>query len=132
VFADVRVFNNGTLADYFIQVDTVMRGLNLEGIRGITYGVAKREPRETDQVYRCLKILESDDAPKTVAEITKELSRSGQPMHENNVRKTLREAPELVERVGEQLRGLKYKIRPAGIAYLRMTEQRKPRLRDSD
>jgi repressor of nif and glnA expression len=73
---------------------------------------------ESDQLFRCLLVLYEHDRPMTCQEIAGELEKARQPIRENNIAKTLRAAPELVNELRISQRRVQYQIGSAGRAYV--------------
>ena len=125
-FADVRIVNEGTIQDYWQQIDAVMSGKEEGSPRGVSWTVRPRQTAEHNQLYRCMKVLTEASEPLASKAIATATGHSGKHVLQENVNKVLKNVPELVERVESSSSALvRYKIRPAGLAYVRLTEQQR-------
>ena len=125
-FADVRIVNEGTVQDYWQQIDAVMSGTEEGGPRGVSWTVRPRHRAEHNQLYRCMKVLAEASEPLASKVIATATESSGKYVLQENVNKALKNVPELVERIESSSSALvRYKIRPAGLAYVRLTEQQR-------
>ena len=117
--ADVRVENEGTIADYHQQIDAVFAGTDalVSGI--FTSAEALSETAERTQFFRCLRALDSAGRPLSCDEIEKLTVRTGARIRHNNANKVLKRAPELARRIESEGTRVRYEIQNPGRAYLR-------------
>lgn len=134
-FCDYRIENEGSQEDYRLQVEAVLAGID---VRGVTKNVRPRHQLSVHRLYRCLDILEESGRPMSCDEVEvasqhpPRLFRerqggmrpqgryTGKPILHNNANKVLKAAPELVRRLETPGERVRYQIRPAGHAYLRL------------
>lgn len=116
-FADFEVSNEGSLDDLFRPFEDLTR-VGIEDIRDHR----GRVPREESQLLRILRSLCHSVEPKTARTVSAETG-----IRPNNVHKMLREYSELVERRVGGTGAIQYLARPAGEAYVRLTQFRRRR-----
>ena len=126
--ADLRIENEGTLEDYYAQIDALAAGWS--GLAGSTemYAVGCEAARgtgsaveavEESRIFVCLQALCAFRAPATCAEIREQIlwREKESEINARHVRSTLGKVPVLASPVtgGGKLR---YQILPAGRAYV--------------
>ena len=138
-FADIKIINEGSIADYEKQVLAVMANPDEPEAGGISIKVKPRHNLPIHRLFRCLTILEAFDRPMTCDEIEEvtlrqetlkfqdfnppenELPRYiGRRITQNNVNKVLKEAPELAQRIEAPSQRVQYAITDTGRAYIRL------------
>jgi inosine/xanthosine triphosphate pyrophosphatase family protein/dephospho-CoA kinase len=128
--ADVRVVNEGTLADYWEQIDSLV-GSEGKAVAGISRRVHPRHDLSENQIYRCLLILNEAGRSLSCDEIEALTTKSGSSIRHNNVNKVLKRVPELAKRFDFGRERVRYEITNAGRAYIRYMKSRPVRLETS-
>jgi dephospho-CoA kinase len=118
-FADFKIENEGTIKEYFTQIDALLGG-EFHKIRGVSEDVHSSRKGERSQLIRCMDVLDKIGKALDCNEIQDKTGETGKPIRFNNVNKILKRYPELVKRIevgGEKVR---YKIEESGRTYLRL------------
>lgn len=105
-YADVIIENEGTLPDYFRQIDYVMNGCDGERPRGVTIQQGRPVRADRDQLYRCLAILHRHGGGLTNRQISDITAATGRRIATRNVNKVLGGAPSFctqVRRAGQEI-----------------------------
>ena len=131
-FADVRLENEGTMQDYYRQIDAVITGTGIRNVPGIATDVHPRHESERNQLYRCLLALSEASRPLTCGEIEEVTRRTGRSIRHNNVNKVLKRVPELARRLELGGSRVRYEILSAGRAYVRLMLARAARVTSTD
>lgn len=121
-FADVRIENEGTLPEYHNQIDSVVAQTSEAHPPGVSMRVNPRHRRDTNQLYRCLVALRDACHPLSCDEIQKQTEAIDQPVRHNNANKVLKRVPELARRLELQGARVRYEIKNAGRAYIRLMD----------
>lgn len=118
---DVVVVNDGSLEEYYEQVEAV-----LSGREDRVAGVLRTPPPDLQrhELYRCLSSLAEADRSMNPGEIAKATTDSGYGIRANNANKALKAIPELARRLERGPR-VRYAITDAGRTYLRLLERRR-------
>ncbi|MEK9139691.1 MAG: non-canonical purine NTP pyrophosphatase [Nitrospirota bacterium] len=118
-FADIRVTNEGTLQDYWQQIEFLLRNDTGDSFRGVSRRVHPRHGLKDNQLYRCLLVMGEEGRPLSCDEIQKLTGASGQSIRHNNANKVLKRVPELANRFELSGERVRYEIAAAGRAYIR-------------
>jgi len=121
-FADVRIRNEGTLAEYHAQVDFIMAKTPGTRPPGVSTQVNPRHRRDKSQLYRCLVALRDAGRPLSCDEIQECTEAMKQPVLHNNANKVLKEVPELARRLELEGARVRYEIKNAGRAYINLMD----------
>jgi len=122
-FADIKVENEGSLEEYFRQVDAILgRQVNAQ-ISGVSWDVQPRLVKERSQTYQCLRVLDASGRPLTCQEIEASTTAAGHPIRYNNANKVLKRIPGLARRIESPGMVVRYEILNAGRAYLRYMDR---------
>ena len=123
-FADIRVSNEGTLQDYWRQIEFILSVDDSKTFVGVSRRVNPRHGLEDNQLYRCLFALNEAGRSLSCDEIESITGEGGQAIRHNNANKVLKRVPELAKRytlTGDRIR---YEITNAGRAYIRYMNSR--------
>ena len=123
-FADIRVVNEGTLEEYWQQIDYLLTADEKTPFHGVSRRVNPRHGLSDNQLYRCLYVLQWAGRPLSCDEIQKETAKSGQAILHNNANKVLKRVPELAKRYESPEQRIRYDITNAGRAYIRYMRAR--------
>jgi len=118
-FADIKIVNEGTKAEYCSRVEAVIREQDLDSIGGISKSIKPRHLADENQLFRCLVALNDAGRPLTCDEIQDITRTSGNAIRHNNANKVLKRVPELARRLEFEGTRIRYEITNAGRAYLR-------------
>jgi dephospho-CoA kinase len=122
--ADLRVVNEIDIETYYRAVDS------LAGSSAIPFGqvihrvTAANLDFESNQLARCLEVLEQAARPLDCGEIEERTAALGARIRHNNANKVLKAAPELAVRLEMQGSRVRYRIGSAGYAFLRLLRHR--------
>jgi inosine/xanthosine triphosphate pyrophosphatase family protein/dephospho-CoA kinase len=122
-FADIKVDNEGSLEQYWSQVDAVITGQTQAEAAGITWNVQPRLTREKSQTYHTLHALDAAGRPLDCTEIEAATTAAGHPIRYNNANKVLKRIPGLARRMESPGMNVRYEILSAGRAYLRYMDR---------
>lgn len=135
-FADVRINNEGTLADFDTQVRSVLgNAADRPRVAGVTTDIQPAHRIEVHRAFRCLEILGQSGAIMTCDDISQITATTptlatvgseryvGKAITANNVNKILKALPELARRFEAHNETLRYSITDAGRAYLRLMRE---------
>jgi dephospho-CoA kinase len=122
--ADIRVMNEGSLEEYYARIAAVASDELGNHIPGVSLMLNPRHGSDTNQLIRCLEVLEEAGRPLDCGEIETLTKRSGIGVRHNNANKVLKSAPELAPRLDMPGSRVRYRISDAGRAYLRLIRQR--------
>jgi hypothetical protein len=122
--ADTKITNEGTLEDYFLQIDTVIQDAEASSVLGVSKDVHPRHQLIKNQLYRCLVILDREGRPMSTDEI-EEASKAmrgamGGPIRHNNANKVLKRVPALAQRFEGEGDRVRYQLTNSGRAYIRL------------
>jgi len=123
-FADVKIENEGTLDEFFQQVDFLIESGARRPFPGISRRVFPRHSLEHNQLFRCLNSLVDAGRPLACDEIQDATSRTGIVIRDNNANKVLKRVPELATRFELAGTRVRYEVTNAGRAYVRYTKVR--------
>lgn len=121
--ADIRIENEGTLKEYFNQIDVLNSGDSLNETTGISKNRGPRHGFNVNRINRCLQILKQANRSLDCKEIEIETSKTGVKILHNNVNKVLKVIPGLVKRYELEGTKVKYSILESGRTYLRLMAQ---------
>ena len=131
--ADVRIVNEGKMADYHRQVDAVIA--NRADEPGVDLAAHPRHGPEQHQLYRCLKILEQAGRALQCDEIeARSAELAGGAIRHNNANKVLKAVPALAHRLDppngsvteQDTARVQYAVTSGGRMYVRLLESRWP------
>ncbi len=120
-FADIRIENEGSLEQYWSQVDAVI--VRDTKVAGVSWDVQPRLGRDRSQAYHTLRVLDIAGRPLDCYEIEAATSAAGHPIRYNNANKVLKRIPGLVARLETVGMRVRYDILSAGRAYLRYMDR---------
>lgn len=123
---DLVVYNEYEMRTYFHQIDSVIgQAGNRETSVDAPGTLARKASPDLrhDQLYKCLRAIEQAGHPLNTSQIQAGSIEFGPEVRQNNANKVLKQHPGLVHRLEPSGRGrLRYGLRPAGLAYLRLVE----------
>jgi dephospho-CoA kinase/inosine/xanthosine triphosphate pyrophosphatase family protein len=120
--ADLHIENEGSLEDLYETVDQLVLG-NPDASSAREMNKDRGDP-ESNQLRRCLEVLESFGRPLDCGEIEKATSQLGNRVRHNNANKVLKAAPELADRLEMSGARIRYSISKSGLAFLRLLEKK--------
>lgn len=123
-FADLKITNVDTLADYQNVIDQVISGERTKSRRGLSVDVRPKHGLEENQLYRCLAVLADELVPLDCGQIQQITASQGSEILHNNANKVLKKVPELARRLEIKGEKLRYQITTAGQAYIRYMRAR--------
>ena len=140
--ADIGMKNEGTLEEYYAQIDGLLDGLRRRGdldgqvppavehVRGVS--ALNSAPLGGRRILRCLELLKDWDGPARCEEIRVRMDAEEgcNVVNARHVNWILRKVPELARRVRKGGRWA-YEILPAGRAYVEAVRLRTARTEDS-
>jgi inosine/xanthosine triphosphate pyrophosphatase family protein len=120
--ADIRIRNEGSIADYLQQVKAVLAD-RVTRMRGIAQGASAQSVHRS-QLYRVLTALRSGSRPMSPSEIEKATQVLGR-VGRSSARKVLNDAPALVRRTGDDTAvASSYELSEGGRSYLELLQRR--------
>lgn len=122
--ADVRVVNEGTLEDYWQQIEFLVSSDGTKSFPGVVRQVHPRNALRENQIYRCLVALSKSGRSLSCDEIQTSTAETGSPIRHNNANKVLKKIPELAKRYEPTGERVRYEITNAGRAYIRYLKAR--------
>jgi inosine/xanthosine triphosphate pyrophosphatase family protein/dephospho-CoA kinase len=120
-FADLKIANEGSLQEYWSQVDAVIS--RDTKVPGVSWDIQPRLGRERSQSYHTLRALDAAGRPLDCNEIEAATTAAGHPIRYNNANKVLKRIPGLVTRLETSGMRVRYEILSAGRAYLRYMDR---------
>jgi inosine/xanthosine triphosphate pyrophosphatase family protein/dephospho-CoA kinase len=117
--ADIRVVNEGTLQDYWQQIEFLVSSDGTKSFPGVFRRVHTSNALRENQIYRCLVELSNAGRSLSCDEIQTLTSRTGAAIRHNNANKVLKKVPELAKRYQPAGERVRYEITNAGRAYIR-------------
>jgi inosine/xanthosine triphosphate pyrophosphatase family protein/dephospho-CoA kinase len=125
-FADIRIVNEGSIQEYWEQIDSVISGDSRPSVGGVSYNVRPRYEPYDSQLARCLRALSLAGRPLDCNEIEQSVRQEGKEIRSNNANQILKALPELAKRLELRGRKVRYEITKAGETYLRLVRERHP------
>lgn len=119
-FADLRITNEGTLTEFFQQIDSVINRTIDIHITGVSANIHSVRKSDSSQLVRCLEALAVFGRPADCNEISESTSESGRAIRFNNVNKILKRYPQLSQRMDVPGEKVLYRITDGGRTYLRL------------
>ncbi|GAF95391.1 unnamed protein product, partial [marine sediment metagenome] len=83
-FADVQIVNEGSIEEYYRQVDSVLDREPAGLVRGVLGHGKLRHGSEANQLYRCLRALDQAGRPMSCDEVEEFSGRDGPAIRHNN------------------------------------------------
>jgi inosine/xanthosine triphosphate pyrophosphatase family protein/dephospho-CoA kinase len=120
-FADLRLINEGTIEQFYTQINAVLS--ESFDVPGISISGSPSKRLEVNQLLRCLRAIDSAGSPMSTDEIERETEATGSRIRHNNANKVLKKVPELARRFALEGTRVRYEITNAGRAYLRYMQK---------
>jgi hypothetical protein len=124
-FADLRITNEGTLEDFFRQVDALLGGQDQGHVVGVSVEPHSARKSERSQLLRCLRALAALGRSVDCNEISDATITFGPVIRFNNVNKILKRYPQLARRIEVPGEKVLYQVTECGRTYLRMSDARR-------
>lgn len=119
--ADVRVRNEGSLDEYWFQVDGVIAGRNVSRLRGVMPPLSEDAIRKS-QLFRVLAAVGATHRRLTPLEVEEATAKLG-TVKRSSVRKVAGDVPALIQRHGDESAS-QLQLSDAGRAYLQLIRRR--------
>jgi inosine/xanthosine triphosphate pyrophosphatase family protein/dephospho-CoA kinase len=123
-FADIRIVNEGSLSDFYVQIDALAISDGASAVAGVSHIVRPRHGLANNQLYRCLLALDEAGRSLSCDEIQSSTARSGDSIRHNNANKVLKRVPEFARRFDVDGERVRYEVTNAGRAYVRYMKVR--------